>query len=294
MLGFSTFSEVPLSQATTSLAANAFAIAIASTGFISTLDYDAEANYTITSVPATFSLDIEFDAQASTDVVNVLSSLSIEDVVSFGEANHTPSAAVVAFSVDDLDYVAEANLTLVAATMSFDLDAVEYDADASTDATSVAATFNTLNDLEYAAAANTTLSSALFAGAAYDVDFDAKANTSLSAIANVIDVDAVDFKAEARIITPEAVVSFNIEDFTSVTGEANTSLSANLLEFASLELEDVTGIIFNFQPFADAYDRARTVYLVTYDTNRTVHITPENRTVYIEKVDGNNTVYIAA
>lgn len=294
MLGFSAFSEVPLSQATTSLAANAFAVAIASTGFISTLDYDAEANYTITSVPATFSLDIEFDAQASTDVVNVLSSLSIEDVVSFGEANHTPSAAVVAFSVDDLDYVAEANLTLVAATISFDLDAVDYDADASTDATSVFATFNTLNDLEYAAAANTTLSSPLFAGAAYDVDFDAKANIAFTTILKVVDVDAVDVEAQARITTPEAVVSFSIEDFTSVSGEANTTLSASLLEFSSLELDDVTGVIFDFQQFADAYDRGRTVYLVAYDTNTTVHIAPENRTVYIEKVDGNNTVYIAA
>ena len=62
----------------------------------------------------------------------------------------------------------------------------------------------------------------------------------------------------------------------------------------NVNLDDPVAVRFPYGDYADSYDRSRVLYIVGYDDNRTVHISPENNTVYIDKDTQSYTVYIAA
>ena len=147
MLSFSAYSENPLSQAITSLSANAFMTGATATSFAGTLAYDAKAFITNPSATATFTAAAfdDVDAKATTNALPAaIATFTINDVADAdaqatasptgvsattvsgtqtanGKANIVPPAATSTFTADTLDYDAKANITLDAATADADL-----------------------------------------------------------------------------------------------------------------------------------------------------------------------------
>jgi hypothetical protein len=297
MLGFSTFSETPFAQAATSLTALAFMASAASQGYAGVFGYDAKAFYTLNPAVSSTAVAIEFDAKASTNVVSVLSSLSINDLLDVdAQATISPSAVVAAFSADTLSYDAKANLTLGSVTsdiLAYDLADVDAQANTTLSSTSAYLTIYITDFADEDAQARAFMSPAVAVGNV-DVDFDAKATTFISFVDANLEVSEVDFDAKANITTNTVTAIVSINNFYDVDAQATANFSTLDSLILSQDLEDPTAVRFDFTPFTDSYDRNRTLYLVSYDENRTVQINPENRTVYIEKTGGSYTVNIAA
>ena len=132
MLGFTSFSQAPLSQSHSRIFANAFlpgALAQFSTG---DLLYEAIAFHTLGSVAATVAVDIEFDAQATTSMADVTTTTAINAILADGKASVTPTAVTASFSINTFaDVEAKAFVvfdtipaTITAATLGFDAKAV--------------------------------------------------------------------------------------------------------------------------------------------------------------------------
>lgn len=131
MLGFHSLSQTPLSSV--SLAGeSAIVLLIATVGSMSagTLNYDAKANLTPSSVSASTIINAfgEVDAQATANLVNILASFSVSDLVeNIALANHTPAAVTAAFELD-VGYDAEANSYIGDVTAATTTEDVDFDA----------------------------------------------------------------------------------------------------------------------------------------------------------------------
>jgi len=316
MLGFSTFSETPFAQAATSLAALAFMASAASQGYAGIFGYDAKAFYTLNPAVSSTAVAIEFDAKASTNVVSVLSSLSINDLLGVdAQATISPSAVVATFSADTLSYDAKANLTLGSVTsdiLAYDLADVDAQANTTLSSTSAYLTIYITDFADEDAQARAFMSPAVAVGSV-DVDFDAKANTFSSSVNANLEVSEVDFNAKANITTGDVTAIISINNFYDVDAQATANITS-LLAVLYENLEEPVSVQFPYSLYSEDYDRNRIVYLVSYDNNRTshvvsqnntvyitgtqesniVHVVPENYTVYIQKLEGSNTVHIAA
>lgn len=258
------------------------------------LNYVALANKVLSSATATFYNDIEYDAQASAGVTSADATFSTNDATLQAQATTTPSAATASFSLA-IDYDAKANLTLGSVTSNVQAyDFADVDAQASANLNSTVA-YLTIYITDFAdedAQAKAFMLPAVATGSVA-IDYDAKANIISSSVFASSSISDFDTEAKANISIVSVPTSFGISTFNDVKGQATASFNS-VYATLSENLDDPTAVRFDFTPYADSYDRNRTLYLVSYDENRTVQINPENRIVYIEKTGGSYTVNIAA
>ena len=296
MLGFAAFSETTLSQSATSLQALAFLSTSLGQSTAGGLLFDAKAFFTLPNVSAVGANAILFDAQASTAIVGLLSTTSINDVVSKGAANITQPPVTANFAAGTLDYQGIAHITptgVFVTGIANDFGDVDAQANITTVGTSSSTAVNDFADVT--GGANVTPSSATAFLTIYIGDFadeDAQATAFIPPAVSIASVKDVDFSAKSNITTGSTPALFSISTVEG-EGKATATFSGTLANLHN-NLSDPTAVRFPFQDFADSYSRDRTVYLVGYDNNKTVHIIEENRTVYIEDKQGSNTVYIAA
>ena len=296
MLGFNTFSEAPLSQATTSLQALAFLGSSIGQSTAGGLLFDAKAFFTLPDVSAVGANAILFDAKASTTVVGLLSTISINDVVSNGVANITQPPATATFTAGTLDYQGIAHITPTGAFVTGtagDFGDVDAQANITTVGTSSSTAVSDFADVT--GQANITPSSATAFLTIYIGDFadeDAQARAFIPPAVGVASARDVDFSAASNITTGSTSALFNVSTIDA-TGLANITFSSILANLQN-NIADPTAVKFPYQDFADDYNRGRTLYLVSYDRNRTVHVPEENRTVYVlESLVGyNRTVHV--
>jgi hypothetical protein len=106
---------------------------------------------------------------------------------------------------------------------------------------------------------------------ALDVEYDAKASITPSAVTSSVATNNVDYNAKAYYYTTTLLATFE------------------------QTLDEPTAVTFNYQQYADSYERNRTLYIVSDVKGHTVHI-PErgSTTIYLGAQDTNRTVKIAA
>lgn len=145
MLGFSSLSESPLSQASTVVLAFAVISAVTSVGSIQAVTTDAQAFTVSTSIAASFTADpLLFDADANLSLGNtsaVTSAANFFDV--FGLANSTPSAVTAIIAASDFAGIDAKALTNFSSVVA-DIDQSVVDTDAKANIT----TSNVLSILE--------------------------------------------------------------------------------------------------------------------------------------------------
>jgi hypothetical protein len=288
MLGFAAFSETTLSQSVTSVQALAFLSSSLGQSTAGGLLFDAKAFFTLPNVSAVGANTILFDAQASTAIVGLLSTTSINDVVSNGAANITQPPVTATFTASTLDYQGIANITITGAFVTgiaSDFGDVDAQANITTVGTSSSTVVNDFADVT--GGANITPSSATAFLTIYIGDFadeDAQATAFMPPAVSVTSVASVDFSAQSNITTGSTSAIFSISTLEGY-GQATATFSGTLANIYN-SLADPTAVKFPYQNFSNDYNRARTTYLVGYERNRTVHITEENRTVYILKNEG--------
>lgn len=160
MLGFSTFSQTPLSQSTTEVNANSFLPGVSAQFNVASLDYEAKAFRTISSVSATGNVDIQFDAQGSTFISDVDATTGINSVSSFGIASIALPSTTASFSINTFtDVDAKASIVFDSINTATNLGILEFRADAISPITGVSLTLNNFNFTDEDAQAKITLSS---------------------------------------------------------------------------------------------------------------------------------------
>ena len=362
MLGFTAFSETPISQSTSSLLARAFLTSSIGQSTAGSLFFDAQGSFIVPSVSAVSANAILFNAEAAATVASILSNITINDIVSKGVANTTQSSVTANLTANTVDSLADANITFngvnAAATPNnfFDVDAkanftvtgssssaivqdVLYNLTANIIQPAVTASFNT-GTLDYRLTANITPTGAFATSTASDFgDVDAKANITtvgtssntavndfadVTGLANVTPSSATAFlsiyignfadeDAQATAFIPPAVGTASIKDvdFSAdsliTTGSTSALLNVSTLDalggakatfsgtLANLynNLLDITAVKFPYADYTDQYNRANTLYIVSYEGSKKVHVVSEDRTVYTESKQDNNIVYIA-
>lgn len=166
MLGFTAFSQTPLSQSATALFAQAFMPGTAAQFSTGDLLYEAIANHILASVSASNNVNILFDAQASTAVSDVIASFSINGLLDVdAQASVTPSAATATGVVNDTTVVALATITpqsvsAVIQNVSF----ADVDAKANIGITGVSLNLNNFVFLDEDAQATATLTGLSMSG----------------------------------------------------------------------------------------------------------------------------------
>ena len=361
MLGFTAFSETPISQSTSSLLARAFLTSSIGQSTAGSLLFDAQGSFIVPSVSAVSANAILFNAEAAATVASILSNININDIVSKGVANTTQSSVTANLTANTVDSLADANITFngvnAAATPNnfFDVDAkanfivtgssssaivqdVLYNLTANIIQPAVTASFNT-GTLDYRLTANITPTGAFATSTASDFgNVDAKANittvgtssntavndfadvtglanvTPSSAtaflsiyIGNFADEDAqatafippavgtasikdVDFSADSLITTGSTSALLNISTVNALGG-AKATFSGTLANLYN-NLLDITAVKFPYADYTDQYNRANTLYIVSYEGSNKVHVVSEDKTVYTESKQDNNIVYI--
>lgn len=196
-------------------------------------------------------------------------------------------------SVDTLSYIAKANLVTssVSATQTV-VAFFDVDAQAVTDLGSVFAgtSLDSLTDVDAQATTIPVAVAANFIAEPFE-DVDAKARVYNMNVEGVARAYEIEYDADANTTILSIPSFLSSEDFSDVDAQANTTLSSIDTRLYK-NLSDPVAINFDFNAIRDSYDRTRSVYVITQDLNRTIHIPPEDRTVYIEDARGNNTVYI--
>jgi len=132
MLGFTAFSQTPISQSTTALFAQAFMPGTAAQFSAGDLLLEAIANPTLASVSASTNVNVLFDAQASTAISDVTASFSINDLLDVdAQAGTTPTGATASFSINTFAEVdAQALITFPDISATFTADTIAFDAKA--------------------------------------------------------------------------------------------------------------------------------------------------------------------
>jgi len=296
MLGFTTLSQTPLSQVTTAALAQAFLSASTGQSATGSLLFDAQGSASILGVSAVGVNSILFDAKASTVVVGALSTTSINDIVSTGAANITQPPATATFTAGTLDYQGIAHITPTGAFVTGtagDFGDVDAQASATTVGTSSSTAVNGFADVTGLAKVTPSSVSAFLTIYIGDfADEDAQATAFISPVVAVTNTREVDFSADSNITTDSTSALFNVSTIDA-TGLAHITFSSILANIYN-NLADPTAVKFPYGDYADDYNRANTLYIVSYQGSNEVHVTEQDRTVYIEKQQGSNTVYIAA
>jgi hypothetical protein len=106
---------------------------------------------------------------------------------------------------------------------------------------------------------------------ALDVEYDAKAFITTSAVTTAIATSDLDYDAQARYYITTLLATFD------------------------QALDEPISVTFDYQQYADSYERNRTLYIVSDVKGHTVHIPErESTTIYLGAQDTNRTVKIAA
>lgn len=295
MLGFTTLSQTPLSQVTTASLAQAFLSASTGQSAAGSLLFDAKAFFTLPDVSAAGANAILFDAKASTSIVGALSTTSINSIVSTGAANITQSPATATFTAGTLDYQGIAHITPTGAFVTCtagDFSDVDAQANITTVGTSSSTAVSDFAGVD--AQANITPSSATAFLTIYIGDFadeDAQARAFIPPAVGVASAKDVDFSAESNITTGSTSALFNVSTIDA-TGLANITFSSILANLHK-NLEDPIAVKFPYQDYADDYNRANTLYIVSYQGSKVVHVAAQNREVYIDRHQGSNEVHVA-
>ena len=300
MLGFTTLSEAPISEATTALVALAYLPGSPSQGLANALLTDAKAFITTSSATSIITANTfgDVDAQASVSTTGTVSSATVNAFESIhGEANYTPTPVVATFVSGTLEYsaVAHINTTGVAAVAGTK-DFEDVDAQARITPTGVTVTSAITSFDEVVGQATVIPSSAATNLTTYIGDFagvDAQANVFISPVESATNISMLAFDAKANITTPTVTSVTTVSDLLAEAQASATFSGIDLTLFLDLDTPD-GGIRFPYQDYADDYSRGRTLFLLGHDSDYTVHVVPENRTVVIEKQQGSNTVHIAA
>jgi len=297
MLGFTTLSETPLSQANASSLAQAFLSASTGQSTAGSLLFDAKATFTLSGVSAVGATEILFNAKASASIVSAMSNISINDIVSTGAANITQNPVTATFTTGTLDYQGIAHVTPTGAFVTGtagDFGDVDAQANITTVGTSSSTAVNDFADV--LGQANITPSAVSAFLTIYIGDFadeDAQARAFIPPAVGVASTKNVDFSAESNITTGSTSALFSISTGTRISAKATATFSSTIANLYN-NLADPTAVRFPYQDFADDYNRANTLYVVSYQGSNEVHVTEQDRTVYIDRQQGSNTVYIAA
>jgi len=298
MLGFSTISEAPLSQATTALLALGYLSSSTSQGFATALFTDAQATITPSSATSTSSANaLLYDSKASILFADAVAAFDTNALLSvLAKANVTPSSSVATFSTGVLDYNALAHITPTGALSQVLISNLEdVDAKANTSVSGTQVTGQVEDFIDVYGKANVVPSSASAYLSIYIGDFadeDAQARAFIPPAVSIASASVVDFDAKSNITTASVSASIVGEDLAPY-GKATASFDS---VFATIfrNLEDPTAIRFPYQDYADQYATGRVLFVTAHDRSYTVHISEQDNTVYIDKPQGSNTVYIAA
>jgi hypothetical protein len=278
--------------------AQAYVAASAATASFTTgtLDYEALAHITPTGVIATGEADQfdDVDAKANITPTGSSSSVVVQDVLYNLTANIIQPAVTASFNTGTLDYTLTANITPTGAFATS--TASDFgDVDAKANITTVGTSSNTaVNDFaDVAGLANVTPSSATAFLSIYIGNFadeDAQATAFIPPAVGTASIKDVDFSADSLITTGSTSALLNISTVNALGG-AKATFSGTLANLYN-NLLDTTAVKFPYADYADQYNRANTLYIVSYEGSKKVHVVSEDRTVYTESKQDNNIVYI--
>lgn len=153
------------------------------------------------------------------------------------------STAVGNSTAGNLAFTALANITPPAATATLVANAFgDVDAQATTSVVSALATFSINDFAEITGQASPTLSVATASIVAQDfADVDAQANVTFSSVTSSLAEPDIDFAAEASITTSNVLGEFNINDFLDVDAQAKVTPSSVTSNLAVQDFASVTG-----------------------------------------------------
>ena len=274
MLGFTPFSGATLSQSTTSVLALAYLSTIATTITAESVLYDAKAFITSPSTTSSFTANVLlFDAKALGSISGTTSATTINDVLYDAKANITPSAVTSSFTAGTLDYSALAYITITSVIADILNGGIEFDAKANTSVSNVSATITAYDFQDVYGKANAALSSTsayltIYIGNFADEDAQARAFIP-PAVATIQALD-VEYDAQASI-TPSAVTSSVATSNVDYDAQARYYITTLLATFEQT-LDQPTAVTFNYQQYADSYERNRTLYLPDGQSTKTVFI----------------------
>ena len=297
MLGFGAYSQLAFAESVTSAYALIAITAVASQGFAGTLDYEAKASTLFNS--AVLSADVtalEYNADAAAEVVNVLATMSINDLLDIdAQATITPSAVTATFS-NNLDYDAKANITIGSVTAAIDAYPLEdADAQATANLSTTAAYLSIyITDVDAYKIGKAFMFPVGASTEAKPIGFDAKANTTSPNVSAITSISSIDFDAEANITTGSITANVTAEQPAYIWGTAKAYPSSL---FAKLRLHLDTPLPNNFpyEDYIDAYSPQRVLYISEYvdPGTSTVYVTEENNTVFIVPYDNSpSTIFI--
>ena len=296
MLGFTTFSEAPISQATTSAVSLAYLSTIDTTITAESVLYDAKAFITNPSATSSFTANtLLFDAQALGSISGTTSATAINDVLYDAKAGITPSAATANFTAGTLDFNALAYITITSSIADILNGGIEFDAKANTSVSNVAATITAYDFQDVYGEANAALSSVPYITTYVNgfTDVDAQANVFIPPAVATIQALDVEYDAKAFITTSAATSSIAISNLDP-DAQARSYITTLLATFDQ-SLDDPISVTFDYQQYADSYERNRTLYIVSDVKGRTVQLPEkESTTIYLGAQDTNRTVNIAA
>jgi len=292
MLGFSALSEAPLSQSTAALAALGYLSTTVGNSNAGTLAYEAIAYVTSPSATASGLANAfgDVDAQATTSVVSVLSSFSINDLLNVvGQATVTPSAATATFTTPayaDID--AQTVITLPTTLSSFSVGGLDFDAKASITTTNVSAATN-INDFSAVnAQATITPSAATASFTANDfANVKGKANLTPTSIESTLvanDFERIETRVNVILSSASAYLTIYLTDFADEDAQA-TALIPPAVGQTSVNISEPTAVVFDYSSIADQYNRQRVSYILGAENNTTV---------YVNKDETSYTVYVTA
>lgn len=298
MLGFGAYSELAFAQATASATALIAITAVASQGYAGTLDYDAQASTIFSSAAATGYVALEFDAQAATEVVGVLSSMSINDLLDVdAQATITPSAVTASFSLD-IDYDAKAFVTVGSTSAATTVnDLADADAQATANLSTTAAYLSIfITDVDAYKIGKAFMFPVGASTAANAPDYDAKANIVSTSVSSNTAISTIDFDAEANITTSSVSLSGVVEEPAYIWGTAKV-YPQSLVARIRYNLDAPLPNNFPYEDHIDDYNPSRVLYVSAYVDagTSTVYIQEENNTLFIAPYsDVAETVFIAA
>lgn len=181
--------------------------------------------------------------------------LYAEDVLYNAIAYVTSPSTTASLTANQLLFDARALLSISGTTSATAINNVAYDAKANITSNAVTSTLDA-GTLDFNALAYITITSAIADILNGGIEFDAKANTSVSNVAATI----------------------TAYDFQDVYGEAKSYITTLLATFDQ-SLDDPISVTFDYQQYADSYDRSRTVYLVADNKNQTVSLPIQPTTI---------------
>tara|TARA_B110000495_G_C23038490_1_gene621321 strand:- start:1555 stop:2481 length:927 start_codon:yes stop_codon:yes gene_type:complete len=308
MLGFSTFTETPFAEAdanntvfadcnstlvqtgvgsvtVTAEASSALPSLVSTTTATNNLVIEADSKINMPSVSASADVN-SLTANIEVTISSQVSTLSISSLTHDAQANASISSIVGSFVNTNIDIQAKAAIT-IDSTVAVILTEDDFTSDGQT------------KDITVSGKANTNTSSLLLTAASLDVIPTVHAEILVGSVASETQVAPLaDIDAQANASLASIFLSSGLTDFADEDAEATVVLTS-LRGSLTTVLSSPTAVMFPYQDFANDYSRQRTLFLVSADTNNTVHIPadPANRTVFVQSTAsnaGNRTVKIAA